>query len=67
MSECQITPEGESHCEVDVSDEPVVIEVTVPAPKAPSKPWYCNTWDRVRHRRSDESNKEFLEKYPECR
>ena len=54
----------EPTCEISVN-EPVYIEITLQEHKQ-RKSSICRMWDRVRHRRTDEANTEFLRFHPEC-
>lgn len=56
----------ESSCEIDVDDAENRIEITI-REYQPPRPSICQTWDRCKHRRSDEFNEQFLADHPECK
>ncbi|MGI9458605.1 MAG: hypothetical protein ACR2NF_01275 [Pirellulales bacterium] len=58
---------SDESCEIEVdSCEPNHIEVIVNEYQPP-RPTVCRMWDKVKHRRTDEFNQQFLADHPECR
>ena len=56
--------DNEPTCELQ-DGEPNHIEVII-SEYQPPRPTVCRMWDRVKHRRSDEFNEQFLADHPQC-
>lgn len=58
---------SDESCEINIdADEENRIEVTI-TEYVPPTPTICRMWNKVKHKRTDEFNQQFLADHPECR